>query len=436
MTWTRTSWLVAPGLCLVLLAKGPGLAPAAVPPANYDEAKAGDAPLPDPLIDHDGSKIGTPDAWTNHRRGELLGLFETQMYGKTPAARPAKLAFKTLSEEPKALGGKATRTIVAVLFDGRDDGPRMELMIFTPNSAKGKVPAFLGLNFNGNHAVHPDPAIPLSRSWFRNNSEKSYVNNRATEASRGTEASRWPVEVVIDRGYALATACYNDIDPDFDDGFQNGVHPLFYRAGQTRPDPDQWGSIGAWAWGLSRALDYLETNPRIDAAKVAVMGHSRLGKTSLWAGAQDQRFALVISNDSGCGGAALSRRNFGETVEVMNNAFPHWLCANFRKYNGKESELPIDQHELIALIAPRPVLICSALEDRWADPKGEFLSGLGADPVYRLLGTDGLGVKEMPKVNEPVLTTIGYHIRPGKHDVTLVDWNVYLNFADKHLRGK
>jgi hypothetical protein len=406
------------------------------PAPNYDEAKVPAFTLPDPLTLADGTKVADAETWRARRRPELLELFRREVYGRAPEA-PRGMTFTVEATEPKAVDGLATRKIVAIRFSDRPDAPVMRLMVYVPNAAKArgvKSPAFLGLNFGGNQAVDPDPAIPLPDTWMRDNAAKGYVKNRATDASRGSEASRWPLAMVLRRGYALATANYHDIDPDFDDGFKNGVHGLLDGpSGSARPG-DAWGSIAAWAWGLSRALDYLETDPDIDATRVAVLGHSRLGKTSLWAGASDDRFALVISNDSGEGGAALARRRFGETTRDLNTSFPHWFCGNFKKYSDREETLPVDQHELIALIAPRPVFIASAEDDRWADPKGEFLAALGASPVYRLLGTDGLGATEWPAVGTPVLTTIGYQMRPGPHDVKDADWAAFLDFADKHMK--
>lgn len=405
-------------------------------PANHDEAKAGNLPIPDPLTMANGEKVTSAKVWWEKRRPELFRLFETEMYGRCPN-RPAKLFFETTGQDDQALGGKAIRREVSIWFSGEKKGPRMNLLIYLPkSSASSAVPAFLGLNFKGNHAVHKDPGITLPTVWKQQKDSKVRVPELATADLRGQpqETGRWPVETILERGYALATAYYEDMDPDFDDGFQNGIQPLFYKPGQTKPDADEWGSIAAWGFGLSCALDYLETVPQIDAKKVAVLGHSRLGKTALWAGARDERFAIVISNDSGCGGAALSKRIFGETVAIINRAFPHWFCGNFKKYGDKEETLPFDQHELIALIAPRPVYVASATEDLWADPKGEFLGAKLAEPVYRLLGAEGLPAAEMPAPDQPSMGGLGYHNRTGKHDVTEYDWQQYLAFADKHFR--
>jgi (4-O-methyl)-D-glucuronate---lignin esterase len=408
---------------LILMASLAGWAAAQSVTTNYDESKVGKYTLPDPLVLQDGRRVRDAGTWFQRRRPEILRLFETNVYGRTPTRR-LHTRFELTSVDKHALGGKAIRKQVTVLFSSKKDGPKMDLLLYVPADAHKPVPVFVGVNFAGNQAVDADPGIRLGGVWVNR------VRQPAGEATRGRAASRWQVEKILARGYALATAYYGDIEPDFAGGMKYGVRPLFFRKGQSEPAADEWGAIGAWAWGLSRMVDYLVTDPDIDGGKIALIGHSRLGKTALWAGAQDTRFALVISNDSGEGGAALSRRNFGETIADLNRAFPHWFCANYRKYSGHAGEMPTDQHMLLALIAPRPLYVASAEGDRWSDPRGEFLSAVAAGPVYELLGKQGLGTDQMPAVGHPIMHTIGYHIRTGKHDITAYDWDQYLDFAD------
>ena len=394
--------------------------------ANYDESKVPAYTLPDPLVFNDGSKVINKKDW-DKRRTELLRIFENEVYGISPEWK-GKLIASEISTNQNALDGKAIRREIKLTLRNGDKEADMVLLLYLPRSSK-PVPLFLGYNFGGNHTVTDEPDISITTSWLRNNNQTGVINNRASEAGRGKAVSNWQVKEIISRGYGLATLYYGDVDPDFDDGFRNGVYALYNQPA----DKTSWGSIAAWAWGLSRVMDYLETNQAIDSKKVIVMGHSRLGKTALWAGVTDKRFAMVISNNSGCGGAALSKRIYGETVGSINSSFPHWFCDNFNKYNEKEETLPVDQHELIALIAPRPVYVASAEEDQWADPKGEFLSCVNASPVYVLLGKKGFPASKMPAVNSPVVGTIAYHIRSGGHDVKLYDWQQYLDFADLQL---
>lgn len=401
--------------------------------ANYDEENVPDYTLPDPLVLDDGSSVTDAETWRKERRPEVLALFEEHVYGRR-LPDPPHLRFQVVDDDPEALGGRATRKQVVIHLAEECDRPGLELLLYTPNDVEGPVPGFLYLGFWGNETIHTDPAIRVSTRWMRGHG-KGVVDNIATLASRGARMENVPVEMILERGYAIATYYYGDAAPDDYDRYRNGVLSLFLEEDEERGGAHA-GAIGAWAWGLSRCLDYLETDDAVDHTQVAVLGHSRLGKTALWAGALDERFAMVISNDSGCGGAALSRRRFGERVSRINDSFPHWFCRNFRQYNEREEDLPVDQHMLVALAAPRPVYVASATEDRWADPKGEFLSAYHAGPVYELFGEEPLPVDEMPEPGVAAHGTVGYHIREGKHSITEMDWGMYLDFADKHLTRK
>lgn len=418
--------LAAMTTLLVVKSQGADLEPKQ---PNYDEAKVPAYTLPDPLTFNDGKPVTKSRQWKK-RREEILRLFEENEYGRMPGA-PKHVRYEFRSVDKTALNGLATRKEIVISLTDKRDGPTIELLVYIPNQRKGRAPAFLMPNFYGNHSITTDPGVTLSKKWMRNSKDFGVVNNRATEASRGVRASRWPVEMILEHGYALATFYYGDLEPDYPEGWKDGIRGALQEPGKEFA-ADDWGAIGAWAWGLSRAMDYLEKDGDIDDHEVAVMGHSRLGKTALWAGATDERFAIVISNDSGCGGAAISRRAFGETVAKINKSFPHWFCGNFKQYGNNEAALPVDQHELIALAAPRPVYVASAELDNWSDQRGEFLSCLSAGAVYELLGRTGLGVVEMPGIDQPVGDYIGYHIRTGKHDVTDFDWEQYMKFADRH----
>lgn len=361
--------------------------------------------LPDPLITDSGEKITTSAEWEKTRRQEILELFRANVYGRCPVGRPDTLKFEVKEADKTAMEGRATLKRIDISFSGRGGEGTIKLTLFIPNNVQKPVAGFLLICNRDSENIDP---------------------------ARKIKSPFWPAERIVDRGYMAAAFHNSDLDPDTYDGFKDGVHGIFDAGDEKRP-PDAWGTIAAWAWGASRVMDYFETDKDIDAKRIAVAGHSRGGKTALWCGAEDQRFALVISNNSGCTGAALSRRREGETVRKINESFPHWFCTNYRRFNDNEDALPVDQHQLIALMAPRPVCVASASEDLWADPEGEFLSCVHAGPVYELYGRRGLGTDVFPQTGKPLQEgCIGYHLRAGKHDLTEYDWDRYMDFADKH----
>lgn len=360
--------------------------------------------LPDPLTTEAHATISTREEWENVRRPETLELFRKHIYGTTPIGRPDTLRFDLVEVDGNAMDGKATLKRVELRFAGPGGEGLIRLSLFIPNKVSGPAPGFLLINHRGKENIDP---------------------------TRLVRSDIWPAETIVERGYVAAAFYAADLDPDKHDGFKDGVHGIFDAKDTGRP-PDAWGTIAAWAWGASRVMDYFETDPDIDHNRIGVLGHSRGGKAALWCGAEDERFALVISNNSGCTGAALARRRMGETVEAINTSFPHWFCENYKAYNGKEDSLPVDQHQLIALMAPRLVYVTSASEDKWADPEGEFLSCVEAGPVFRLFSLEGVGTDEFPPPGQPLQTGhIGYHLREGRHNLTAYDWNRFMDFSDQ-----
>ncbi len=400
---------------------------------NYDESKAGSYTLPDPLVLQDGRPVRDAATWFKLRRPEILKLYQESIHGRSPP-RPAEMTFQVFDEDRHALDGQAIRKQVTINFFGPAGGPKADMLIYLPAHAPGPVPVFLCLSFNPIDQVASDPAIRIETSWDR----KTLTQHPDTEQDRG-HAKNWPVEKILARGYGLAVIYYCDIEPDLPGGagLKYGVRAHYLKAGQAEPAPDEWGAVAAWAWGLSRGLDYLETDRDVDAKHVIALGQSRLGKTVLWAGAQDTRFAMVVASCSGEMGAALSRRDYGETVDDMVRAFPYQFCANFRQYAHHWNDLPVDSHMLLSLIAPRPLFLNTGSLDLWSDPRGEFLAAVAAGPVYKLLGGEGPGTGEMPPLDTPVMRgLIGFHCHTGKHEILVSDWDKFLDFADLHLKPK
>ncbi len=380
--------------------------------SNYDEAKVGNYTLPDPLTLLNGQRVENADMWVTQRRPEILKLYETYIYGRAPENAP-KGTFEVVSTEPNTMDGTAIRKQVVGRFGDKPNGPRVTVTMYLPAKTTAPVPLLLHLVFFGNPPT-------------TNNAVAA-----ATNAARRSELG--PIQDILARGYGYASFRYTEIQPDAKTN--GGVISLSIPANQTAPAPDEWGSITAWAWGASRVLDYLQTDSAVDAKHVALIGHSRLGKTVLWAGARDPRFALVFSSCSGEMGASLARRDYGETVDDMAANFPWQFAGNFQKFPGHWNDMPVDSHMLIALNAPRPVFVTGGTQDQWADPHGEFLAEVAAGPVYRLLGKKDLGTTELPPLDAPLISgDLGFHYHTGGHTITASDWSAFLDFAGKYLK--
>jgi hypothetical protein len=395
-------------------------------PVNYDEAKVGNYKLPDPLILASGKPVRDARTWTEKRRPEIVKLFEDNEYGRPPG-RPADMTFDVFEKDAAAFDAKGIRRQVTIYFSKDKSGPKMDLLEYVPAAAKKPVPLLLNISFSANPTTVRDPGVKVGEVWEHDHKKVSANQHPGLYAVN--------VARLLDAGFGFATFYYGDVDPDFLGGVPMGVRALYLKPGQAEPAPNEWGAIGAWAWAISRAIDYLETDKAVDAKRVAIMGVSRLGKTVMWAGARDTRVALVIASCSGEGGAALSRRNFGETIAHLTapSRFPYWFAGNYGKYAEHVDQLPVDANMLVALMAPRPVMLQTGSTDGWSDPKGEFLAAVSAASVYRLLGKQGLDTDEMPKAGTAILHDIGYLMHDGGHGTIPSDWDTYLKFLEMHL---
>jgi hypothetical protein len=402
-------------------------------PVNYTEDRSGTYTLPDPLKLNNGKPVRDAKTWREKRRPEIRTLIEENWFGRAPG-RPKDMTFEVVEQGTPAFDGKAIRRQIIISFSREPGAPKLELLMYVPASAKGPVPLFLNMSFSANNLAVADSGVRTGRRWDRQSRTQVAAEAPPNNAAgRGSRALR--VEQFIARGIGIATFNKDDLAPDFPGSEALGVKSLYLEPGQARPRDDQWGAIAAWAWGASRALDYLETDKDVDARRVIIHGVSRLGKTALWAGAADERFAMVIASCSGEGGAAIARRNYGETLAhmVAPTRFPYQFAGNYAKFAGKVNEWPVDANMLIAMIAPRPLLLQTGNTDKWSDPYGEFLAAVAAEPVYKLLGKKGLGITQLPAPGEPVLHDLGYLMHEGGHGTVPSDFDVYIKFIEMHL---
>lgn len=395
-------------------------------PVNYDELKAGTYVLPDPLILNNGKKVTDKQTFINRRRPEILEEFRENQFGRVPAFK-SSCTFDVFDPGTPAFNRKAIRKQVRIFFSEDTAGPKTDVLIYLPPENNKPVPLILMINFTANSSMVDDPGVRPGEIWNR--------EHRKVPAPERSVFGTFDVMPLLDRGIGVAMVYYGDIEPDFAGGIKYGVRGMFLHPGEENPGPGEWGAIAAWAWGLSRVMDYLETDSTIDNKRVGLFGISRLGKTVLWAAASDPRFALVIASCSGEGGAALSRRNFGETIAHLTapSRYPYQFCTNYQKFAGDPAKLPMDAHMLLALIAPRPLLLQTGSKDLWSDPKGEFLAAVAAGPVYELFGKKGLETDHMPPPGVLILNTIGYYMHEGGHGILPSDIPVFLEFLQKNF---